>query len=171
MPYQLPQELKTNKFESLPDDLREMAEALMAEKFDIPEVIKEKKKKVTKKKEPYDIDTDYPYTRDHIELEIRLVPRINPYDPSRPYPNLVHGQRRYVPRHIGFSGICEVLNRMIKDGFYKSGYEGREMNIEVTVDRRTDRVDSMRDVERLVSMAFNEEKARGWRATVPPNLY
>jgi hypothetical protein len=49
MPYQLPPELRTSKFSSLPDDLREIAEAALAEKFDIPEIVVEKKKKTPPK--------------------------------------------------------------------------------------------------------------------------
>ena len=41
MSYQLPQVLRTSKLESLPEDLKSIAEELVAKKFGIPEVIKE----------------------------------------------------------------------------------------------------------------------------------
>lgn len=43
MPIKLPAELKTNKVDTLPDDLRFIAEEMLAKKFDIPEEVPPKR--------------------------------------------------------------------------------------------------------------------------------
>ena len=84
MPYQLPPELRTSKFNSLPDDLREIAEAALAEKFDLPEIVVEKKKKTPPKKqeEPQradkrhiDWDDRFEYVEIVVQTDIKEVTR------------------------------------------------------------------------------------------------
>lgn len=89
MPYQLPPELKTSKLESLPDDLRAIAEAALAKKFDIPEITPAKKKPAPEKPkqkipEPMDWDDRFEYMEIIIATDQReMRPPMFMVDPER----------------------------------------------------------------------------------------
>lgn len=56
MSYQLPQELRTSKLDNLPDGVREVAEELIAKKFDIAEVVKEGRyKDLSRPQDPFSL--------------------------------------------------------------------------------------------------------------------
>jgi len=80
MPYQLPPELRTSKLDSLPDDLRKIAEAALAEKFNIPEIVKPKKEKrqepLPARKRQLDWDERFEYIEIVLQTDVRE--RINP---------------------------------------------------------------------------------------------
>lgn len=104
MSYQLPPELKTNKFNSLPENLRIKAEAIMAKKFGIPEVIEEKPKQKSNKKYPepesYTFDSQYkngqyPHSG-YQTIQVRVeTDRMEPV-----YPDMGIGAARFDPRDM-----------------------------------------------------------------------
>lgn len=98
MSYQLPPELKTNKFNSLPENLRIKAEAIMAKKFGIPEVVEAK----PKKKYPEPEETPETYNNDRFPspgyqiIQIRIET-----DHMEPvYPSMDMGASTFDPRDM-----------------------------------------------------------------------
>lgn len=98
MSYQLPPELKTNKFNSLPENLRIKAEAIMAKKFGIPEIVEAK----PKKKYPEPEESRQPYDNDRFPSQgyqtIRIRIETDRMEPV--YPGMDMEAVRFDPRDM-----------------------------------------------------------------------
>lgn len=124
MRYQLPAAAKTSKLLNLPADLLALAEEALAEKFDLPEIVKEKPKPKPKADKPKigmkkqsDAYDQIPFYRIDIEL-------MTPYSTERRSMAVeVFGGEREFHHNLG-----REVSRMYDEARYKYGWGGgREM--------------------------------------------
>lgn len=145
MPYQLPPELRTSKLNSLPDDLREIAEAALAAKFDIPEITVAKKKPAPEKKknpipEPMDWDDRFEY----VEIVIQT------------------DEREMVPQPMMWSTSSSAAAEMQVHTRYKL------QHYQMMVDQRVPHYEIVRQIEYQLRKFIDELRYRGVRVPSSP---
>lgn len=178
MPYQLPPELRTSKLNSLPDDLREIAEAALAAKFDIPEITV-KKKAAPKKEEPRDEPPqrryDYP---DMVTIIIKtdrmMAMPVSPIDWSTTSASATVNMTRYpyykqqsvsIPPHIYGNEIAYLIEKQLRQMIDQMRYEGHRIGdgrdcIVLGYEGRSMEINSYRDIEEFV-MRYRVGDQRG----------
>lgn len=187
MPYQLPPELRTSKLNSLPDDLREIAEAALAEKFDIPEVTIPKKQKAPKKSvsealknlnKIADRPRGYPELVTIIVKSDRMMTRpatpMYAIDPRELSMSATVEMERYpyyrqqmvsIPPHMYGEEIVRLLEQHIRDTVRRMEYEGMRLEgtrsaITLVYEGRHSEINSIRDIEEFV-MRYRVGDQRG----------
>ncbi len=186
MPYQLPPELRTSKLNSLPDDLREIAEAALAAKFDIPEITV---KKTAPKKEELrgkKVEADYMDERRPLgypEMVTIIVKTdrmmASPVMPMGMYDGNVSmsaqvEMERYpyykqqavsIPPHMYGVEVAELLEKTLRRMLEQMKYEGARMSggrdcIILGYEGKSMEINSYRDIEEFV-MRYRVGDGRG----------
>lgn len=123
MPYQLPQAAKTPKFLNLPPELLAIAEKAMAEKFGLPEVVKEapKKKKVAREDNSWQAKV----TGKWDDIEERYV-KID-YHFDTPYGQRI-GRTMMLDAELHGARLADAIYEQIRNTFRESERYGRGMS-------------------------------------------
>lgn len=170
MPYQLPPELRTSKFSSLPDDLREIAEAALAEKFDLPEIVVKKKKKTPPKKreEPQRADERMRgYYQEMVTIIVKtdrmMAMPISPIVLGSSSAKATIDMERYpyfkqqavsIPPHIYGQEVAELIERTLCQMLEQMRYEGMRLGsrdaIILGYEGQSREINSHRDIEEFV---------------------